>query len=146
MFKSLFEKQKKEFRANKWFWNILDNFFWKNFYVPGFIGFQTMLIIDQKSILYIKNLDSLAFDFLFRSCDSHTVSCTLVWMCSQKFKYWTDSWGGAYPACTFGLASGYLSSLMIWKSHLMEHSADYDCYYCILKSLQWLFAMKLTTK
>ena len=48
--------------------------------------------------------------------------------------------------CTFGLASGYLSSLMIRKSHLMEHSADYDCYYCIFKVVAMTFRNEVDCK
>ena len=47
----------------------------KIFYVPEFVGFQIMLIIDEKNILKIlKNFNSLAFHFLFRSCLS--ILCT----------------------------------------------------------------------
>ena len=35
---------------------------------------------------------------------------------------------------------------MIWKSHLMEHSADYDCYYCILKVVAMTFRNKVDCK
>ena len=46
--------------------------------VPGLVGFQTMLIIDQKNILWIfNNFNSLAFDFLFRFCLSK------LWMNSK---------------------------------------------------------------
>ena len=84
------------------------------------VGFQSMLIIDQKNILkFFENFNSLAFHFLFRSCLS-TLGSNL--RCSQLSSALLLRRGSAPATLTNLQETGSLSTVDSNKGQLISQA------------------------